>query len=683
MPRPIAAAALSLLLAALASPGLAASPCPISLIGGADIGAVDGARGAEWNDAAILQSLSPASSSCLGTLLDADGSFRPVNLRSKTYTDPGGARWLGLFVEVQDASETQPDGSTLANGEVLTLQIDPGFDGGTALSQGPGAAARDWKIEVRHFWATAGGGDPDAVASTLRLFDSSGSSGFCATPPAASVPHWAEVTGGLTPATTPLAAVRKDLPGGYTVEIAVPMALIGNPAGDIGIALAVVNDFGSCTAGSGICDGYGLSFPSDLPVTNADNPVVGCGPGWLEPGDWATGFIEAAPGDVTLSHAPRFWTSEDVDALACGVVDNNYYPANPCRMAVRANLRNASTSAQVRNLLILRGQHGAGVVDWTFVDLIEGVSVPASGQIASTSAEVSNLAGLAGHPCVRAYVLPPFIDPQFDLARMQAITSAADLTDLVATYGLRDIHSAQQNISRRPEAEVCPNAGCRISRALLRGADTVLAGLSLIGPAAAQEVPRRASLFTLAPAAHPDPGQPAGLLSGLIGDVGFDPEVLAGIAKEDAVVEIVALGYRDPDNIEPPLPDPRHNFIEVVGGAVERIPLARIAAGEVVDLALDVGNPSDTARHIGLSVRIHDPTGSGLALSVSDATVAAVTGAPFDPWQSRPITILAGTAEAIAAAGGGGPGATRWLLWLVLLVLLILLALAVLRRRSP
>jgi hypothetical protein len=673
---------LALLCAICAQPGQAASPCPISLQQGGDIGAVDGRRGAEWDDAAILASSSPLNAGCLGTLLDEDGSFRPVVIRSKSYVDGSGAAWLAMFLEIEDVSETQSDGTTLANGEVLVLQLDPSHDEGGELSQGPTALSRDWKIELRHFWQTASGAsDPDEVATAMRLFDSSGDSPFCVIAPATSLPHWNEITSGLTPATTPKAAVRKDLPQGYTVEIAVPMALIGNPSGDVGVALAVVNDHGSCAGGSGVCDGHGLAFPTDLPVTNADNPVLGCGYGWIAPQTWATGYFDRAPGDVTMSHTPRFWTSEDVNALACGVPDNNYYPAGPCRMSVRANIRNSSASSQIRNLLILRGQHGAGVVNWTYVDLIEGVTVTAGGQIASESDETSDLTGLSGHPCVRAYVLPPTLDPGFDLTRMQSISSAADLDDLVATYGLRAEHSAQQNISRRPAAETCPDAACEIE-AWWHGFGRPMphGGLSLIPTAHAQEAPRpdtpRAAVFTLPPGDRAPTGDPvARVLDGLGTDVGLAAEQLAEIAKQDAVVEIIALGYRDPDNVEPPLPDPRFNFLEIAGGAVERIPLARINEGEAITLTLGVGNPADAVRHLGLSIRTHDPTGSGLTLALDDP---ALTATPFDPYETRLLVLVAGREDVIRGGGTGAVG-VPWP-WLGLALLILLLALYLWRR---
>ncbi len=671
-------------LALSVGPAHAAAPCPISLQQGTDIGTVDGARGPEWDDAATLASLATTSSGCLGTLLDEDGTFRPVTIRSKSYTAPGGAAWIAFFFEVQDASQTQSDGSILANGEVLVLQLDADLSEGETLSQGASPLSRDWKIEARHFWETADPADPDNVAVTTRFYDSSGDSPFCALA-GPSVPFWNEIVSGLTPATTPQIAVRKDFPGGYTIEVAVPMALIGNPSGDIGVALSIVNDHGSCVGGSGVCDGHGLAFPSDLPITNADNPVLGCGHSWIAPDSWATGYTNQAPGDVTLSHNPRFWTSEDVDALACGTVDNNYYPGNPCRMTVRANLRNASTSDQIRNILVLKGDHGAGVVDWSFVDLIEGVSVPAGGQMSSLSAEHSDLDGLAGHPCVRAYALPPNIDPTFDLARMQSITSAAELTALVDTYGLRDQHSAQQNISRRPDTDVCPNAACRINAWLQQPAQFNLADHPLIAPAFAQDAPApRTTVFTVAPGVHQSAeGQKAGILTGLSSDVGLDPETLAKISETDAVVEFVALGYREPDNIEGPLPDPRHNLLEVVGGAIERIPLTRIADNQEIALTLNVGNPAEVARNIGVSVRVYDPTGSGLAVAVSEDTLQTLASAPFAPFESRPIVALAGTTKALANPGGGAPGGlTNQQLLLLLLVLLVLVIFLFIRRRS-
>lgn len=672
------------------APGLAASPCPISLQSGTDIGAVDGARGSEWDDAGVLQTNAPGASPCLGALLDGDGTFRPLSVRSKTYLDSDERRWLALFVEVQDQSETQADGSTLANGERFVLQLDPDIGGGTKLSQGAGALQRDWKFDVRHFWESEAG-DPDLVVSTLRLFDSSANSGFCAMPP---IPHWNEIVSGLTPETTPLAAVRKDLPGGYSVEIAVPFELIGNPGGDLGVAFGVVNDFGDC-AGGGVCDGHGASFPTDLPMTNADNPVIGCGLSWIAPDDWATGYRRLAPGDVTISRSPRFWNSEDVDGLACGVVDNAYYPANPCALSVRANIRNSGGSAQTRNLLVVRGDHGAGVVNWRFVDLIEGVSVPGTGETSSDSAQDSDVAGLGGHPCVRAYILPPGLQSDFDLADMQGISTSADLDRLRDVYGLRDAHFAQQNITRRPSGESCPHAGCAIGFWGPAGDGPSFAALfEALNPvprARAQEAEpdrpdrERTGLFQVAPPRGDGPGQATGgLLEGLGADVGLGAADLDQFGKDHAAVEVVALGYREPAWIEEPLPTPRVNFLEPVGGAIDLIPLETLMAGEAVPITLNIGNPADVPRRIGLSVRLRDPEGAGLAVALSDESVASIVQGPFAPLEVRPITAVVGTPDAIADVGEPAwwPLIEQYWLLLLLLVIIVLLLLVRMTRRS-
>lgn len=673
----------------------ASSPCPISLRAGPDIGAVDGVRGAEWDDAPEIVSAAPGAAPCLGALLDAGGVFRPVSLRSKTYVGADGARRLAIFMEIQDISETQPGGTPLANGEAVVLQLDPDLSGGGQLSQGAGAVGRDWKIEVRHFWASQPG-DPEAVVSTLRVFDSTASNGFCFSPAA---PFWNEVTAALDVDDMPAAAVRKDLPGGWTLELSVPLSMIGDPTGDIGAAISAVNDFGDCD-GLGVCDGHGVAFPSDLPLTNADNPFLGCGAGWLQPQLWAVGYVERTPGDVTISHAPAYWNSMDVDGLACGSVDNNYYPAQPCRLSVRANIRNASASPQVRNLLILRGQHGAGVVDWHFLDLIEGVSVPAGGQAASVSAEVSNVANLAGHPCVRAYILPPALSASFDLAAMQAISSAADLDQLVAAYGLRDAHSAQQNISRQPEAATCPHEGCAITGALPAApGSSAFAGLlddalSRLGAAArpllpglrAQEAPKPV-LFQVPPAgrAAPAGANPDGLLlTGLSDQVHLGPQELEALGKTDAAVEVIALGWRDFANVETPLPEPRRNLLEVIGGAVDLAPLAVMQTG-VAKIQLEVGNPADVPRHVGLSVRLKSNGPDALGVLLPAQVVEALSASPLAPWESRTITAQVGLPEILMQGGGPGPGGGGTPHWLLVLLALLLLAMALvvwIRRRT-
>jgi hypothetical protein len=681
--------ALTLLLAGAPS-GWAASPCPISLQEGTAI-AVDGVLGSEWDDAALIASAGPAASPCLPLLLDGDGTFRPVTIRSKRYLSAGNPM-LGIFFEVGDTSTQQDGGAALLNGESVILQLDP--DTGTPT-------ATKYRIRIGHKWASADG-DPGLVVQTEaspRFFASSSATTICASQGAAF--GWTPNPGaGLA------AVVRKDqLTAGYTVELAVPLSLIGNPGGDIGVAIGIVNDFGACMQPGGVCDGHGIGFPADLPMTNTDNPVSGCGVSWRRPDEWATGFVDRAPADVFISRQPRSWTSEDVNALACGTVDNAYYPANPCRLSVRTRVRSTSPGEQTRNLLILRGDHGAGVVEWRFVDLIEGLSVPAGSSTTRDSAEVSYRSGSGAHPCVRSLLLPPSIDPDFDLTAMRGIAGAADLARLVDVYGLRLQHYAQQNISRRSESAGCPHAGCGIgahwlerSRRIADGAGRVLTDALgraaqaadthlAAGTAARHDGPPR--LFQVPPPrGDRSPAKISPILTGL-GTAMALPEAAAAFGKDHLAVETVALGYREPPTDVGPLPSPRINFIEVVGGAVDLVPMRALAAGAAIPIRLSVGNPVAVPRWIGLSIRVRDPADTGAVIALADGLDALAEG-PLKPMAQLPIELLAGARGAVEAAldeaGAGQPppppeGTVRH--WGFLIILLFLALLVFFGRSRP
>ncbi|HYN40122.1 MAG TPA: hypothetical protein VES39_12810, partial [Rhodospirillales bacterium] len=517
-------------------------------------------------------------------------------------------------------------------------------------------------IDIVHRWASSP--DDSGLVSDVqtRVLDGSGAPGLC------RHPRWTDVTGGVDAANRPQVAVRKDLQGGYKVELEVPLSLLGSPSSDVGVAFAVVNDFATCMM-PGVCDGYGLSFPGGLPFTNLDNPVQGCGASWTRPDTWAVGYFDSPPGDVYLSRSPLPWTSEDVDGLACGQVDNTYYPAAPCRLAVRVNVRNSSAAAQVRNLLYMRGDHSTGPVDWRVVDLRTGVSVPpgSSGTVFD-SAETANVAGLAGHPCVRVYVLPPAFRADFPETRIRAMTSETEMAAMAAAYGLQDLHWAQQNISVAAAGTTCPYAGCAISA--LDAPPAAQAARPDAAPEAGSRAlsdmrPSIVAAASAAPSALSKPGdRPEGgmaIVEAPGSRVLLAPKDEKRLAADHVLVSVTSFGYRDGGETA----TPRYNFIEVVGGIVQAVPTALLREAGTVAVNFNVGNPGDTARTLSFRTDVQAPAGFADARLAMSSFLAA-------PQRFAPDEVREAAAEVRPPPAEPAPEPDRWVVIVAILALLLL-----------
>ncbi len=612
------------LLLALAPPLAATSPCPIGLQTGTAV-TVDGVQGAEWNDASQLTSASP----CFETLLDEDGVSKDITVFSKRYTRTG-VNYLGFFLEVNDTS-TEFGGGLLLNGERIAFQFDANLSGGGVLAGAGADVAKDYKVQIVHRWEQL---DADLELENVQVtvFDGSGDPGFC------GHPVWNDITAGLPAAQTPTVAVRQlSAPTRYTVEVEIPLALLGNPAGDVGAALAVVNDFGTCV--SGVCDGYGASIPNNLPVTNADNPVNGCQDGWSIPDTWATGYVTTPPPDVWLSHVPAYWISNDVDAYRCNVQDNSYYPADPCRLRVEGCFNNSSSSPQTRNLLFLRGRYGIGVPDWTVVELRKNVSLPASARTCLKSIETTaGLIGLTGHPCIRVYVLPPAFKPDFDEADILAITTDAQLTQMSDVYGLSGHHSAQQNISRLAESAVCPDAACQV--ALLDRQ-----------PDLPRPEVRTASLsapLLFAPLQREEPGgeQDPPVVRDPGGHVLLPPADLEKLGRDHLIIQVRGFGTGQPPSDKPP-----YNFHEEIGGIVQLIPVGVLQQQGEIRFQFEVGNPTREEKTIFLQLDAHIPPGlEGVELALDTKPQR------FKPGEVRKVTAVARIGGRTGTTGTGGTG---------------------------
>jgi hypothetical protein len=620
---------------------LAASPCPLSFLDGSPVSSIDGVRDGEWDDAMLIES----GSACLEQLIDSDTTPRDVRIYSKSFLS-GSDRVLALFFEVEDQSNSFPLGFT--EGERIVVQLDPDFSGGTQIT------GSDFLFDFRHIWQAVSG-SPDEIQVSLDVYDGSGPSGFC------TLPQWQAVTS--TPSISRVARLMRDASSmviGYTFEVLIPESVIGSMGANLGIAIGIVNDWADCTQ-TGICDDHGTGFPSSLPMTNTDNPLpnVGCGLSWNVPDDWATGYFDHAPGDVLISHNPKFWRSEDVDGLACEeTTENRYFPGTPCRLRARSRIHNSSTTEQVRNLLYLFGVYGIGGTQWNFIELQQGVTVPATGDRETTSIFADNTVVAAvgaetnAHPCVRVYILPPSISSDFDLADMEAINDVADLDALVAAYGLESQHSAQQNISRQAAGSNCPQSNCNAVGSLLDSNLPLFADASGHVTGSYLDLSRQSNQPPLLLARNDNDSQSTIAAAAIDRDpIGggirppdlTDTRGLEQYLRSDVIVEVVGMAYREPS-------DGPYNFIETVGGILHLTPVNLLDPQQGVNFTFQVTNPSDVARTIWLVPRIHTPPGyEDVKLQIDTARRV------YGPGETRTLS-----ARIVPPGGATSPMAGDW-----------------------
>ncbi len=584
---------------------LAEQPCPLGLLVGSDPGAPDGVKGTGWNDATSVAS----GSACLGLYTDLNGGIpgsRTLTISSKRYSR-GGVSYAGFLFEVPDLTTSQPGGLPLFNGEKIILQLHRDVSGGNTLT-GSGASASEYKIEITHKWDTTTGTPNDGlhVGSKVELY--AGATAAPCNP--VDKQHWSPYT--PPAADQPTAAVTNKLPngsGGYTAEIEVPLSLLGSPAGDIGIAILVLNDTGSnCTGTS--CDAYGAAFPDSLAVRNGEVPLQSLCTSWNKPDNWGTGYASTPPGDVFFVHTPVYWNSVDIAAMHCTTEDNNWYNQQRCQLSVRANLRNSFGSSQTRNVLYLWGDPGMGQLTWRVVEMRENIAA-AVGEtsVTSSSAHIDVAVAPTDHPCVRAYVLPTAYPTGWSKAIIEGFGpnhdgafTDAELTTLISAYGvgIYDQHSAQENMTRI-DGQNCPDAGClawfdgspgtRLAFAPSSdglGLPRYAGGFGLIGMAQAQERVGKA-------------GGTTG--DGAAGRILMSGRNLERYAGENVIIQVreFAATPAPADNTSP------YNILEEVAGVIKMVPVRDL--GKPVPFVFTVGNPGKVARAISLHVDTLAPSG--------------------------------------------------------------------------
>lgn len=645
---------------------LADSPCTIGLPSSVITPTIDGIKGTQWSDAAVLSSGEP----CLGLLGDTGGS-RIVRVYSKRYGSN-----VGFLFEIPDTTQSGPCSmGKLCVGDRIVLQFDSDKSRGTGLAGGNPlySRANDLQIVISYKGADGSGG---VLELATTIYARSDPMGFC------SPPVWDDITTSVT-MNQPEVAVRTDqpLPGaGYTAEIRIPLALLGTPVADFGFAFAVINDIGdSMTCPSGVCSAYAISFPNSLTISNVENPVTpGCSGwgNWIVPNTWGTATFGLAPGVVSVDRTPDYWSNDGLRVLECaGGPTYQWHKDNPCRARLEARLTNSTGVDQTRNLLFLWSPYGTGEpTDYHVAGLLKGVVVPNGVNVGPFSVDWSGmtaLIGIANHPCVRVYVLPPNFLAGFTEAQMLAITSktgVGGVDDMVTVYSLGIDQWTQKNISATAPP-VCPDAACRVAANDMKEQKPLAvyaqAGQASAAPAghllkvsrtsttdgllsrggsllrAVYESPSKES-----PTAQPQ--NPGGNRPPKVPRPGnnilLGREERAQFSRNNVIVQVRTFGYSKSLSKHVP----RYNFIENLGGIIQLIPVDMLEKLREVPFQFNVVNV-DVERTIYHVVDLYLP-GSVAQAEVSLNTQPTV----YNPNETRVATGI------VSLPGRTGGAFKRW-----------------------
>src|SRR5712691_4912733 len=233
-----------------------ASDCAIGLLM-KSAPTLDGLEIGDWNDASVIDSTSP----CFQTLTDFVAGtpdtypMRPVTVKSKRY-QRGTTYYLGFLFEVHDATTSGPCAlGKLCIGEKIVMHFNRVINGDAKLN-----TSEDLRFTITHKWQSVasppawcvGGTTSDCVVAEVSPDTSQQAPISDASCTAVS---GVDVKWGTRSALSAVtAAIRKNVTGGgYRVELEVPLTLITANAGDltddIGVAFAVVNDFGKNSFG--------------------------------------------------------------------------------------------------------------------------------------------------------------------------------------------------------------------------------------------------------------------------------------------------------------------------------------------------------------------------------------------------------------------------------------------------
>jgi hypothetical protein len=628
------------LFAVLAFAGLearAVSPCTIGLPNvGTSTPTINGIRSTEWNDASLLTSGDP----CFDLLGDMEPRVtRIVKVYSKLFPNN-----LGFFFEIPDATQSGPCSSgKLCIGDRIVLQFDSNKSRGAALAGGAaGSPTTDLQIVITYKGGDVSTGGVLDLGVKILARDS-----FCTTP------VWDDITASVPMAQMPQIAVRSDqpLPGaGYSAEIRIPLAFLGTPTSDFGIAFAVINDIGSSTCTTSVCDSYAISFPNSLVISNATNPVTpGCsGWGdWIIPDQWGTAVIGPAAAMVTVSRSPDYWSNNGLLVYKCNnttTPNYQYFDNPPCRATLKANVNNGTGTTQTRNILFLWSPVGAGTpANYNFIELVEHVSLPPGITPVFTQEWNRVPHNQMAHPCVRVYILPDAFLAAFPRSRVITVSNASDAALMESVYNLSTAQWTQKNITEittRPNCDAgCDSTGALRLPDLMRDRGEVATAL----PAWPQRLNRETQttrddslpllpvVFTKveAPTAAgvlPEPQRDDPPVVTKVGsEILMSPEELRQFRNNNVIVQVRAVGFdKSTSNATP-----RYNFLENLGGVIQIIPVSVLLQQGSVPFRFNVTNGA-TEHTIFLLVDVSIPS------AVSQAQVALDTERKvYTPAQNR------------------------------------------------
>ncbi|APV48410.1 hypothetical protein BWI17_01130 [Betaproteobacteria bacterium GR16-43] len=520
----------------------------------------------------------------------------------KTTTD------LVLRFTVADRTHRRTDDGSMAPtkltlGDKIIVQLDPNNSRGATLGLGPAAIDKDYRYEVTI--------KEDGIATALRREPVSGTGWNLPTPwcmnptPTNTVP---QTCSNPAEGTFTLTANSPD----YAVELSIPLASIGSPAGDFGLAILIVNDLGHDHGMPALQDLTAVVFPAgDLPASSmAYNdpgliPSVPLGAAWANPNNWGTGYVTAPPAgsntQLAMSHSPTPWVSDSIKLGECeiarwediGSADTSlaqvgilgwyrYYDVTPCTMGIWVKVTNTAATVASARLLVMWSDGGVTSDQWRVVKLTAPISFGAGDsafRINWDSVPPGNLTP-GTHPCLRVYILPETLLTTFDETAVNAINNPTKLAAFETAYGFPaypwNARVAQMNFTNLI-GNTCPNTACPQPLALGDWGRTMLASLEWIAsPAHAQNVAVRGLAAT--PIAKDERPRPKA-------DYPF------------AVVAITAFAV-------PERPQNRHYvFIEPVGGAAWAIPMKTFA--KPVTLGVRVTNPAIAFRDFGTK-KVHE-----------------------------------------------------------------------------
>ena len=584
-------------------------------------------------------------------------------------------------------SNTDPATSTLACGEQVIVQIDKTNSKAADLNNT--GANRFFRYDVV---VNGGPSAPGAATLTKRVPLNVG-----------ALWKWG-TTGQATTAsvTTPTTAGNK-----YEFEVTIPLGDVDSPAGEIGVALAIIDDLGHHHIGGGgttINEASGTAFPMSMGLTTQSDPGLTCGSGttkktedatgnWVKPSTWGTSYSSIANmvPDVTFSQAPTPPLSDAIRIGPCHAQwadikavpslsgwsafqtdpANSWYeynPDKPCRMSIWFQPQVNGPGVVTKRFLVVWGRPGIAPQEWYFIGLTNAVPISGSTTPVSFIWDKPGAVGFSDHPCLRVYVLPGTLTPA-ESTTIAGIDTDVELKAMESTYvaTTSSMHAAQMNFANI-KAGSCTNSACQ--PLALRGRD-----------ANGRALPRLA----LAGFAPP--------LAWLNSASWQRTRADEGQARErdssNKHVRIIAQAA----GVSAAASNRPYVYLEPIGAIGWALPIDAVSEGHV-SLKFDVTNPkvAETAivggtridvpappRRILISVKTEAPRGYA-APRVDTRALARYADMTMEPGQTAETQIVVGREGGIVRPGIFG---LPWWAWLIFVALVLLLLSVFRRRRNP